>query len=91
MFESLDAAIRRDDDAPADRRARLDEDAPSGSGRRDVRRALWVALVVGSVLNVINQGEALGTAGEVDWIKAMLTYSVPFFVSLHGAVHARRP
>lgn len=86
MFESLDAVTRRDDDGPSDRRARCGE----GIGGRDVRRALWVALVVGSVLNVINQGEALSSGEHVDWLKAVLTYAVPFFVSLHGTAQARR-
>ncbi len=90
MFESLDAA-RRDEDAPDNRRGRPTEEAPSRGGRRNVRRALWVALVVGSMLNFINQGEALLSAGQIDWIKAALTYAVPFFVSLHGAAQARRP
>lgn len=91
MFESFDAAIRRDEDAPEDRRAQAPDTTTSRSGGRNVRRALWVALVVGSVLNVINQGEAFFSVGQIDWIKAALTYAVPFFVSLHGAAQARRP
>lgn len=91
MFESLDAATRRDDDAPDGHRQRLGEKASAGVGGRDVRRALWVALVIGSVLNVINQGEALFLGGQADWMKAALTYVVPFFVSLHSAAQARRP
>jgi len=54
-----------------------------------VLRAIGVAIVVGTVLNVINQGEALIGHGKVEWAKLALTYSVPFFVSLHGAVYAR--
>jgi hypothetical protein len=91
VFESLDAVTRRDDDAPDGHRLRLGEKASVGGGGRDVRRALWVALVVGSVLNVINQGDALFSGGAFDWIKAALTYVVPFFVSLHDAAQARRP
>lgn len=91
MSESLDAATKRNDDASDDGRAELAESRTSGGGRGDVRRALLVALVVGSVLNIINQGEALFSVGHVQWIKAALTYAVPFFVSLHGAAQARRP
>lgn len=53
------------------------------------QRALIVAVVVGSVLNLINQGDALLGGGAVNWIKVTLTYVVPFAVSTHGAVSAR--
>ncbi|NEO84111.1 MAG: hypothetical protein F6J87_07635 [Spirulina sp. SIO3F2] len=48
--------------------------------------ALRVALCVGSVLFVINHGSALisGQMSRDRWISAMLTYCVPFGVSLHG-------
>ena len=91
MFESLDAAIRRDDDPPGPQSTPIAEGGVSEGRGRDVRRALWVALVVGSVLNFINQGEAIFSLRQIDWIRAALTYAVPFFVSLHGAAQARRP
>lgn len=50
------------------------------------RRSLWVAIVVGSVLNLINQGDVLLGAAPVDWIKLWLTYLVPYCVSTYGAV-----
>lgn len=53
-----------------------------------VRRALVVSLVVGSILNFINQGEALLGRGDIAWTKLALTFAVPFFVSLHGAFSA---
>jgi len=53
------------------------------------RRALWVAVAVGTVLNLINQGDALLTGAPLHWIKLLLTYLVPFAVSTHGAVSAR--
>lgn len=37
-----------------------------------------MALVVGTVLNLINQGDRLG---PIDWLKLAPTYAVPFFVS----------
>lgn len=55
----------------------------------DGRRAFWVALAVGTALNLINQGDALFAHHGVNWLKAGLTYLVPFFVSLHGAVFSR--
>jgi hypothetical protein len=41
------------------------------------------------VLNVINQGDALIGAGSIDWLKVVLTYSVPYAVCTYGAVTAR--
>jgi hypothetical protein len=53
-----------------------------------LRRSTLIALVVGSVLVVINQGDAL-IAGRYDatllW-KIPLTYLVPFVVATWGAV-----
>jgi hypothetical protein len=53
-------------------------------------RAILVALVVGTILNLINQGDALSAGRHIDWAKALLTYLVPFCVSVHGALSARR-
>jgi hypothetical protein len=58
------------------------------------RRSLYVALIVGTVLNLINQGEALLGAAPVNWLKIVLTYCVPYAVCTYGAVShqlARRP
>jgi hypothetical protein len=46
-------------------------------------------LVVGTILNLINQGDALIGHLPVSWAKVALTYLVPFVVSTHGAVSAR--
>ena len=50
------------------------------------RRSFPVALVVGTVLNVINQGDALVAAAPINWIKIILTYFVPYAVCTYGAV-----
>jgi len=50
------------------------------------RRSLYVALVVGTVLNLINQGDALLGAASFNWLKAILTYAVPYAVCTYGAV-----
>lgn len=44
------------------------------------RRALRVALVVGTVLVLINQWEALFGSHPVNWLKVGLTYLVPWTV-----------
>jgi hypothetical protein len=54
------------------------------------RRALVVALVIGTLLNAINQGDALLGGAPLHWGKIALTYAVPFCVSLHGAAAALR-
>ena len=48
--------------------------------------AIRVALIVGTLLFSINHGSALVT-GEMNgdrWISGLLTYLVPFMVSIHG-------
>jgi len=50
------------------------------------RRSLCVALVVGTVLNLINQGDALLGAMPINWLKIILTYFVPYAVCTYGAV-----
>jgi hypothetical protein len=53
------------------------------------RRSFFVALVVGTVLNLINQGDALFGPGDINWVKIVLTYFVPYVVSTYGAVSYR--
>ena len=50
------------------------------------RRSLTVALVVGTVLNLINQGDAIFGTAPVNWLKLALTYCVPYVVCTYGAV-----
>ena len=50
------------------------------------RRSLTVAVVVGTALNLINQGDALWAGAGVMWGKVALTYAVPYCVTTYGAV-----
>ena len=52
-------------------------------------RSLYVALIVGTVLNIINQGDALLGAAPFSWVKIVLTYIVPYCVCTYGAVSFR--
>ena len=54
--------------------------------------AFRVALVVGSVLFTINHGQALvkGKMTQGRWISGILTYCVPYSVSLHGQHQSRK-
>lgn len=50
-----------------------------------LRRSIGVALVVGTVLNAINQGDRLAQGLSPVWTKLLLTYLVPFLVASYGA------
>ncbi|MBI2313743.1 MAG: nitrate/nitrite transporter NrtS [Betaproteobacteria bacterium] len=53
--------------------------------------SLKVALVVGTALNALNQGDRVLQGWEMlDWRKALLTYLVPYLVSTYSAACARR-
>ena len=47
-------------------------------------RAIVVMIIVGSVLNLINQGEALFQGAPLNFAKLLLTYVAPFCVSTYG-------
>jgi len=49
-----------------------------------VKRAIIVALIVGTLLNLINQGNHFFT-GTVVWWKLILTYLVPYCVSSYSS------
>ena len=53
------------------------------------RRSFAVAVVVGTILNLINQGDAVFTGAAIDLTKLLLTYLVPYCVSTYGAVSYR--
>ena len=54
-----------------------------------VRRSLVIAAIVGTILNIINQGDALLSGTPLVAWKIVLTYIVPYLVSTYGAVTAR--
>ena len=47
-------------------------------------RAIVVMIIVGSVLNLINQDEAMFQGAPLNFAKLLLTYVVPFCVSTYG-------
>jgi hypothetical protein len=53
-----------------------------------VRRSLAVALVIGTILNVINQGPEIFSGQWPVWWKLLLTYFVPFAVASYGSYAA---
>ncbi|NJK34548.1 MAG: nitrate/nitrite transporter NrtS [Oscillatoriales cyanobacterium SM2_2_1] len=56
------------------------------------RSAVVVAIVVGTLLFVINHGFALiqGEMTPVRWTSALLTYVVPYIVNIHGQYTSQR-
>jgi hypothetical protein len=57
---------------------------------KSLRRSLVVTIVVGTALNLINQGpEMLSGNWPIVW-KLMLTYVVPFLVASYGSYAAFR-
>lgn len=59
--------------------------------RRDViRRSSRVALLVGTVLVLINHGDALITARltTIDIVKIIMTYCIPYCISTYASVLA---
>lgn len=55
-----------------------------------VRRALQVALVVGTLLALINHVDAIiaGSFASKNLVQVILSYLVPYGVSTYSAVHA---
>lgn len=53
--------------------------------RRIAINALRIVLVVGTVLNLINQGEAIFSGGAVSWLHVLLNYLVPCCVASYSA------
>lgn len=53
--------------------------------------SLKVALVVGSVLNIINQGDAIFKLNfeQINWFKLGLTFMVPYMVSSYASVRVK--
>jgi len=51
-------------------------------------KSLKISIVVGTLLNIINQGDALVASNfdSINQFKILLTYTVPFIVSTYTAV-----
>lgn len=60
--------------------------------REHLRRTIRIALVVGTLLTLINQADVIlgGDATALVWVKAGLNYCVPFAVSNLGLLAGKR-
>ena len=70
------------------RKERLKLYCEISTSRSVVKRAIKVALLVGTTLNIINQGEAFLSLeiANINFIKLCLTYVVPYSVTTYTAV-----
>jgi hypothetical protein len=60
--------------------------------REHLRRTVRIALIVGTLLTLINQLDVIlkGDATSLTWVKAGLNYCVPFIVSNLGLLAGKR-
>jgi hypothetical protein len=59
-------------------------------GHGTPKRALMTALVVGTILTMINHGDVILEGGSLNYLKVLLTYCVPFCVTTWGSLHGKR-
>ena len=61
-------------------------------GRSIQMTGLKTALVVGTILNLINQGDVIlnGHWDSIHWPKLILTYCVPYCVAVFAGTQAKR-
>ncbi len=50
-----------------------------------VKNALRIALVVGTILNLVNQGGAILAGAGISWIHVAMNYVVPYCVASYSA------
>ncbi|MDO9143185.1 nitrate/nitrite transporter NrtS [Rhodoferax sp.] len=50
-----------------------------------VKNSLRIALMVGSILNLVNQGSAILAGTGISWIHMALNYVVPYCVASYSA------
>lgn len=60
--------------------------------RRNLRQSVSAAVVVGTILFLINQSQVVftGQATAATWVRIGLSYLVPFVVANYGIVFASR-
>lgn len=53
--------------------------------RKIVINSLRIAVVVGSVLNLVNQGGTIIAGAGISWLHLLLNYAVPYCVASYSA------
>ncbi|MDE0788695.1 MAG: nitrate/nitrite transporter NrtS [SAR324 cluster bacterium] len=54
------------------------------------QKAVMTALVVGTILAIINHGDFILKGESINYFKILLTYCVPYCVTTWGAIHGKR-
>ncbi|GHB79844.1 hypothetical protein GCM10008107_31600 [Psychrosphaera saromensis] len=57
--------------------------------KKQIKTAIFISILVGTILTLINQGEAFIDGSALNWYKVVLTYIVPFCVSLYSSIVAK--
>ncbi len=57
--------------------------------KEQVKRSLIMSFIVGTILNLINQGHLLTSPEQINIINILLTYAVPYFVSTIAAAQSK--
>ena len=62
------------------------------SQKQTIKSAIKVSLIVGVILNLINQGEAIFGLNytAINYYKLLLTFSVPFLVSVYASFQTKK-
>jgi hypothetical protein len=62
------------------------------SQKNTIQSALKVSLIVGVILNLINQGDAIFAMdfGHINYYKLILTFAVPFIVSVYASIQTKK-
>ena len=54
------------------------------------KKSVMTALVVGTILAIINHGDSILKGESINYFKILLTYCVPYCVTTWGAIHGKR-
>lgn len=57
---------------------------------KQVKTAIYISIIVGTILTLINQGEVFLGEADLNWFKVITTYIVPFCVSIYSSIMATR-
>ena len=67
----------------------ISEQTKNALYRSDIHKnGIIMAIVVGTILNCINQGPTMMEGQPLSWTRLILTYMVPYCVSVYSAVKA---
>jgi len=55
------------------------------TAKKNLLASFKICLVVGTILNLINQGPTVFDGGSISWIHLIMNYTVPFCVSSFSA------